>query len=116
MFLNSKIHLLNFSLIFFRIFFQFKHYLQRRKIFLIFCIKKTCSFGIFFEFFLLLCFFWNDPNRQNCRKSSVEECILDYMALHIECRFNKNALLQCYFLAILPAGIYETKSGDNIIA
>ena len=27
-----------------------------------------------------------------------------YMALHIECRFNKNSLLQCYFLAILPAG------------
>ena len=26
------------------------------------------------------------------------------MALHIECRFNKNALLQCYFLAFLPAG------------
>ena len=25
------------------------------------------------------------PNRQNCRKSSAEECILDYMALHIEC-------------------------------
>ena len=26
------------------------------------------------------------------------------MALHIECRFNKNSLLQCYFLVILPAG------------
>ena len=44
------------------------------------------------------------PSRQNCRNNSVEECIFDNMALHIECRFNKNALLQCYFLAILPAG------------
>ena len=44
------------------------------------------------------------PSRQNCRKSSVEECIFGYMALHIECRFNKNSLLRCYFLAILPAG------------
>ena len=44
------------------------------------------------------------PARQICRKSIVEECIFDYMALHIECRFNKNSLLQCYFLAILPAG------------
>ena len=26
------------------------------------------------------------------------------MTLHIECRFNKNSLLQRYFLAILPAG------------
>ena len=26
------------------------------------------------------------------------------MASHIECRFNKNSLPQCYFLAILPAG------------
>ena len=28
------------------------------------------------------------PSRQICRKSSVEECIFDYMAFHIECRFN----------------------------
>ena len=27
-----------------------------------------------------------------------------YMALHIECRFNKNSLLQRYSLVILPAG------------
>ena len=26
------------------------------------------------------------------------------IALHIECRFNKNSLLQCYLLEILPAG------------
>ena len=44
------------------------------------------------------------PSRQNCRKSNVEECIFHYMASHIECRFNKNSFLQCYFLAILPAG------------
>ena len=44
------------------------------------------------------------PSRQNCRKSNVEECIFYYMALDIECWFNKNSLLQCYFLAILPAG------------
>ena len=28
----------------------------------------------------------NYPSRQNCRKSSAEECIFDYMELHIECR------------------------------
>ena len=27
------------------------------------------------------------------------------MASHIKCRFNKNSLLQCYLLAILPAGL-----------
>ena len=36
----------------------------------------------------------------------MEECIFDYMASRIECRFNKNSLLQCYSLATLPAGIY----------
>ena len=30
---------------------------------------------------------------------SVEECIFDYIALHFECRFNKNSLLQSDFLA-----------------
>ena len=39
------------------------------------------------------------------RKSGVKECIFVYMASHIECRFNKNALLRCHFLAILPAGL-----------
>ena len=39
---------------------------------------------------------------------SVEECIFDYMASDIECRFNENFLLQCYFLAILPAGFAAT--------
>ena len=32
-------------------------------------------------------------SRQNCRKSSVEECIFDQMALHIEHRFKKLTLL-----------------------
>ena len=35
------------------------------------------------------------------QKSSVEECIFDYMASHIECRFNKNTLLQGYFFSVL---------------
>ena len=29
---------------------------------------------------------------ENCRKSSVAECIFDYLALHFECWFNKNSL------------------------
>ena len=45
-------------------------------------------------------------SRQNCRKSSVEECIFGYMALYIKCRFNKKSLLRSYFLAIFPAGMY----------
>ena len=37
------------------------------------------------------------PKWQNCRRSSVEECIFDYMALHIKCKFNKNSLHRSYF-------------------
>ena len=51
--------------------------------------------------------------RQNSRKSSAEEFIFDYIALHIECQFNKNSLLQCYFLTLLPAGLKRT--ADNCI-
>ena len=51
-------------------------------------------------FLLSICY--DIPSRQICRKSSVEECFLDDMALPIECRSNKNSLLQRYFLAILP--------------
>ena len=29
----------------------------------------------------------------------MEECILDYMALYIECQFNQNSLLQSTYLA-----------------
>ena len=32
------------------------------------------------------------------------EGVYFYVALHIECRFNKNSLLQCYFLVFLPDG------------
>ena len=39
----------------------------------------------------------------------------DYMALQIECRFNKNSLLQCYFLVILPAGLVTLLETINII-
>ena len=59
----------------------------------------------------------NLPSRQNRRKSSVEECIFEYMALHFECRFNKNSLLQCYFLAILPVGYlhsYDCSEGSKV--
>ena len=36
-------------------------------------------------------------------ENSMVECIFDYIGLHIDCRFNKNSLLRCYFLEILPA-------------
>ena len=35
-----------------------------------------------------------------------EECIFDHIALHIEWRFNKNSLLQSYFLVISPFFLY----------
>ena len=44
------------------------------------------------------------PAGKIAEKNYVEECIFDYMASHIECRFKENSLLQCYFLAVLPAG------------
>ena len=37
----------------------------------------------------------------------MEECIFMHIALSIECRFNKNTLLRCYFLAFLLAGMYH---------
>ena len=46
----------------------------------------------------------------------MEECIFDYMASHIECRFNKNSLLQCYFLAILPAGFYGNGNVETFLS
>ena len=36
------------------------------------------------------------PKQQSCRNNSLEECIFVYIAIRIECRFNKNSLLQCY--------------------
>ena len=35
------------------------------------------------------------------------------MASYIECRFNENSLLQCYFLAILPAGSVKKYLGSR---
>ena len=67
----------------------------------------------FYPFFKYLVIFVQTTNeaqlqkfamRQNCRKSSVVKCFFVYIALHIECRSNKKSLLQCYFLAFLPAG------------
>ena len=51
------------------------------------------------------------PSWQNCRKSSAEECILDDMALHIECRFNKNffSLFACWGY-LLPERYLVTNS------
>ena len=37
------------------------------------------------------------PIRQNCRKSSVVECIFVYITLNFGCWFNKNSLLRYYF-------------------
>ena len=46
------------------------------------------------------------------QKKQCEGCIFHYMAPHIECRFNKNSILQCDFLAFLPAG-YHSKNTPN---
>ena len=43
------------------------------------------------------------PQRQNCKKSSVEECIFDYIAFHFEWRFKTKT--RSSFLAFLPAAI-----------
>ena len=37
------------------------------------------------------------------------------MELHIECRLSKKSLLQCYFLAILPAGVDVLVRGQNFL-
>ena len=69
-----------------------------------------CLLIFFWHLIILIKLLYNlmpKPSRHSCRKSSVEKCIFDYMTLHIECRFNKNSLLQCYFLAIFPAGKQE---------
>ena len=44
--------------------------------------------------FLYHYFSYGFPNRQNCTKCDVEECIFDYIALRFECRCNQNTLLQ----------------------
>ena len=50
------------------------------------------------------------PRRQNCRKRNGRG-IFDYMAPHIECRLNKNSLLQCYFLAIFVFRLSRSSRG-----
>ena len=72
-----------------------------------------CSLNVKPYFRIIMLFVW--ISRQNCRKSNVEECIFDYMASHIECRFNKISLLQCYFLAILPAGKSKRETFMKIV-
>ena len=47
------------------------------------------------------------------KKRSMKECIFDYIALHIKCRFKKNSLLRSYFLAILPAGFKDRTLQNN---
>ena len=37
----------------------------------------------------------NYPAGKIAEEANVEECIFVYMALHFQCRFNKNSLLQC---------------------
>ena len=49
---------------------------------------KWLIFGVFFSAL------GKYPNRKNCRNSIVEECIFDYLALHVKCRFSKNSLLR----------------------
>ena len=45
--------------------------------------------------------FRKTETQQNCRRNSVEECIFGFLALHIECRFNKNSLLRrCWVVGI----------------
>ena len=54
----------------------------------------------------------NRLNQQNSRKISMEECIFDYIALHFECRFNKNSLISvfcCLGGAFLPYPIQYRK-------
>ena len=36
----------------------------------------------------------NIPTRKIAERNNMEECIFVYMALHFECRFNRNSLLQ----------------------
>ena len=71
---------------------------------------KHCP-GLFryqFLFFLLLLLYFSvvktisisSLSKKNCRNSSIVDCIFDYIL--IECRFNKNSLLQIYFSVFLP--------------
>ena len=72
--------------------------------------QSSAVYSLHHDSFIYCCIsFCFITSRQIYRKSSAEECIFDYMVSRFECRFNKNSLLQCYFLAILPAG-YNSKN------
>ena len=43
----------------------------------------------------------------NIEEKTVWRSVFLCIALHIECRFNKNALLQSYFLAVCRLGVEE---------
>ena len=59
--------------------------------------------------------FYQIISRQNYWKECAEECIFDYIALHFECQFNKNSLLQGYFLEFLLAGMREVLNSTPIL-
>ena len=57
-------------------------------------------------FFFMKCFCKNpktESNRKIAKRSSTKECISYYRALHIECLFNKNSLLQSYFFSFFSS-------------
>ena len=67
-----------------------------RAIYLLLSSRGVClCFEVrYIECLLYLCFHLFKlalPNRQNCRKSSVVECIFVYLALNFACQFNKNS-------------------------
>ena len=41
-------------------------------------------------------FFCSHPTSKLLKKSSMEECIFDYIALNFECRFNKKIIFQIF--------------------
>ena len=47
------------------------------------------------------------PAGKTAEKAMWRSVFFLYMALHFQCRFNKNSLLQCYYLVILPAGLWS---------
>ena len=51
-------------------------------------LQHASSFSVALQNQLILM-----TNRQNCRKSSVVECIFEYTALHFECRLTPPELL-----------------------
>ena len=64
------------------------------------CYSHWCFFFLFRLWQVLMSLFQNLLISQpdNCRESSSAECIFVLLALNFECQFNKNTLLQYYFL------------------